>query len=133
MDMEKMQKQSSDEAPATLAGRIWQLLRELDLSQAAFARSLGVSANYIYLLTSGRKHTISEPLARLIEQIYGYPAVWLLSGQTSERAEDSVLALRADAIRRIGMLNIRELQAVEDFIIKLERDAAPAEREDPSN
>ena len=58
----------------TLAHRIRWLLDTCGLKQAEFARSLGISANYVYLLTSGRKETISEPLALLIEHVYGCPA-----------------------------------------------------------
>ena len=51
-----------------LAGRIRQIIRESGVKQVEFAQSLGISANYVYLLTSGRKTAISETLARLIEQ-----------------------------------------------------------------
>ena len=48
-----------------LAGRIRQIIRESGVKQVEFAQSLGISANYVYLLTSGRKTAISETLARL--------------------------------------------------------------------
>ena len=49
-----------------LAGRIRQIIRESGVKQVEFAQSLGISANYVYLLTSGRKTAISETLAGLI-------------------------------------------------------------------
>ena len=39
----------------SLAARIRKIIRENNLRQVEFARALGISANYVYLLTSGRK------------------------------------------------------------------------------
>ena len=103
----------------TLAHRIRWLLDTCGLKQAEFARSLGISANYVYLLTSGRKETISEPLALLIEHVYGCPAEWVRTGRRPDPpAADA--ALQADTIRRIGRLSDRELQAVADFLCTIE-------------
>ena len=48
-----------------IGGRIRWVLKVGKLKQTELARALGVSANYIYLFTSGRKTAISEPLERL--------------------------------------------------------------------
>ena len=68
--------------------RIKQVIREQHLKQNEFARTLGISANYVYLLTSGRKTSISEPLAKLIESTYGYSAHWLLTGEGNRLLQD---------------------------------------------
>ena len=103
----------------TLAHRIRWLLDTCGLKQAEVARSLGISANYVDLLTSGRKETVSEPLALLIEHVYGCPAEWVRTGRRPDPpAADA--ALQADTIRRIGRLSERELQAVADFLCTIE-------------
>ena len=73
----------------TLGARISKILKEQRLKKAGFARALGVTPNYIYLLTSGRKQNISETLALLIEQTYGYRARWVLTGQEPIRVPPS--------------------------------------------
>lgn len=112
-----MSKEMNEKAPQTLGERLRLIISEKGLTQAAFARSLGVSANYIYLLTSGRKTAISETLAKLIETTYGYPIVWLLTGHAEEEA---ALALHAEVARRITKLDSRRLKKVAALINELE-------------
>ena len=86
---------------ATVGQRIRWIIQEKQVKQVEFAKSLGISANYVYLLTSGKKGSISKPLAQLIEIVYGYPAPvsythltqrpqWLanLTKQTSHRRKE---------------------------------------------
>lgn len=56
----------------TLGQRIRTILKERNLKQTEFAKSLGISANYVNLLANDKKATISETLAKLIEESYGY-------------------------------------------------------------
>lgn len=71
----------------TLADRLNQIIREQNLSKAEFARRLGISVNYVYILTggsrekSGRNKTISLSLAKLITLEFGYDTDWILSGK----------------------------------------------------
>lgn len=107
--------------PPTFGERLKLILSELKLKQTGFAKSLGISANYVYLLTSGKKKNISEPLARLIESTYGYSATWLLTGEgerlASPRQRDS---LKNETIDKVRRMSVQELKAVAAFVRSLE-------------
>jgi transcriptional regulator with XRE-family HTH domain len=45
-----------------------------------FARAMGISANYVSLLAAGKKQRVSETLAKLIENTYGYRYEWVMTG-----------------------------------------------------
>lgn len=89
----------------------------------AFARALGISANYVYLLTSGRKTTISETLAKLIESIYGYSADWVRFGAREEGEGAPLYDLQEDTVQKIRRLDYTELRAVAAFIRTMEETA----------
>lgn len=114
-----MRQTSEPSELETLASRIRRIIRERQIKQADFARSLGVSANYVYLLTSGRKNSISETLARLIESTYGYPSEWVLTGERLEKTENSYRDLKSDTIQKLNKMGDAELQAVAAFIRSL--------------
>ncbi len=105
---------------ATVGQRIRWIIQEKQVKQVEFAKSLGISANYVYLLTSGKKGSISKPLAQLIEIVYGYPAQWLLTGKVAENAKDSPWELLNDTIQRVKQMNVQDLRAVSTFIKSLE-------------
>ena len=65
---------------STIGSRVNLILKELHLKKNLFARALGITPNYVYLITSGRVDNISGTLALLIEEKYGYRAQWLLNG-----------------------------------------------------
>ena len=108
-----------DDITSTLGERIKRIIREKHLKQCEFAKSLGISANYVYLLTSGKKTAISEPLALLIEKIFDYPAKWILTGRLPQESQSSG-SLKDETIRQIKLLNYPELVAVASFIKSLE-------------
>ena len=58
----------------TLADRLNKIIDEQGLTKRAFAKTLGVSENYIYQLTGSQEKltTISETLAKLIALEFGY-------------------------------------------------------------
>lgn len=64
----------------TLGERIKTILSERNIKQVEFAETLGVSANYINLLANGKKLNISDTLAKLIEETYGYSSQWVITG-----------------------------------------------------
>ena len=64
----------------TLGDRLRIILNERNIKQVDFAKVLGVSANYINLLISGKRGPIFDTLAKLIEDTYGYSAQWVMSG-----------------------------------------------------
>ena len=70
----------------TLADRLNQIIEEQKLSKREFARCIGVSENYLYILTgnsrpgSDKNKTISPSLAKLIALEFGYNADWIMNG-----------------------------------------------------
>lgn len=74
----------------TLADRLNQIISEQSLTKAEFARRLGVSANYIYILTGDSRpqtketRTLSPMLAKLISLEFGYNENWILTGEKAE-------------------------------------------------
>ena len=115
-----MNKKQKCGTSLTLGERIRQIITAQNLKQVDFARELGISANYVYLLTSGRKSTVSEPLARLIESTYGYSAHWVLTGLPPEKRRETAGELQEDTIQQVRRMNEQDLRAVAAFIRSLE-------------
>lgn len=66
----------------------------IKLKQVDFAKTLGVSANYINLLISGKRSPISDIFAKLIEEIYGYSAQWIMAGVGEKMSLPSLPAFK---------------------------------------
>ena len=70
----------------TLADRLNQIIAEQQLSKREFAKRIGMSENYLYVLTgngrsdSSKNKTISRALAKLIAVEFGYDENWILNG-----------------------------------------------------
>ncbi|GHU81900.1 hypothetical protein FACS189415_1230 [Bacteroidia bacterium] len=94
----------------TLDERIRRIIAETGLKKAAFARSLGVTPNYIYVLCGGRVKNISPSLAMLIEQKYGFPADWVATGET--RTSEAARALSG----RLKGLDDKTLKSLNRFL-----------------
>ena len=60
--------------------RIKQILKENTLKQKQFASTIGVSESYISKLLKDPEIRLSQSLATLIEEKYGYNAKWILDG-----------------------------------------------------
>lgn len=71
----------------TLEQRLNQIIEEQKISKREFAKRVGVSENYIYILTSNSRpctnhnKTISPMLAELIGIKFGYDPEWILNGE----------------------------------------------------
>jgi transcriptional regulator with XRE-family HTH domain len=116
-DMEnKTTDKEKDKGP--LSARICQVLRDKDLKQKELAKALGVSANYIYLITSGRLVSISEPLAKLIETLYGYPSGWVLGGE--RKTASSEKDLLAGTIQKLEKMSDHDLLAVAEYMASID-------------
>lgn len=69
-----------------LADRLNQIISEQGVTKAEFAHRLGVSENYVYILTGNSRpntketRTISPTLAKLIALEFKYDAQWILNG-----------------------------------------------------
>ncbi len=67
-----------------LADRLNQIIHEQKLTKKEFAARLGITENYVYLLTGhakNRPETIAHSLARLISLEFGCDEAWLLHGE----------------------------------------------------
>jgi len=107
-----------------LSERIRIIIKNEKLKQIEFARSLGVSANYINLIVNGKKTTISETLAKLIEEKYGYSAEWVIYGGSdcAEPQESPELArIKSETIKRIKIMDDHEAIAVLAFLHSLDK------------
>ena len=67
-----------------------QIISEQKITKREFARRLGISENYLYILTSNsrpgtnRNKTISPTLAKLIAVEFGYDSGWILNGESEK-------------------------------------------------
>ena len=70
----------------TLSDRLNKIIDEQNISKVDFARRIGVTKNYIYILTgNSRKDTdqnkvISPMLAKVISMEFEYDENWILNG-----------------------------------------------------
>mgnify|MGYP002539355716 FL=1 len=66
----------------TLADRLNKIIAEQNISKQDFAARVGISRNYLYILTgnSGKNKKISRALAKLIAIEFGYDEEWIIKG-----------------------------------------------------
>lgn len=70
----------------SLSDRLNQIIKEQNITKREFASRVGMSENYLYILTSNsrpgtnKNKTISPMLAKLIGIEFGYDADWILNG-----------------------------------------------------
>ena len=64
----------------SLSERIRMILKENHLKQKELARELGVTESYISAILNRRNTNVSQALATLIEEKYGYNSQWILNG-----------------------------------------------------
>lgn len=78
----------------TLEARLNRIIAEQKLSKREFAKRVGMSENYLYILTSNsrpgtnRNKTISPMLAKLIGLEFGYDPEWILHGDGGSEEAD---------------------------------------------
>ena len=108
-----------------LSQRLAMILKENKLKQKDFALDIGVSENYISLLLNNKKENISDSLAKLIEEKYGFSAKWILTGEGEARVDYSksseLSPKKKKAIEMIASLNPAEDRAVLAFLESLEK------------
>ena len=77
----------------TLAERLNQIISEQKITKREFARRVGISENYLYILTSNSRpgtkqnKTISTTLAKLIAVEFGYNTEWILNGEAENESQ----------------------------------------------
>ena len=73
-----------------LKDRIQFILDDLDMKQKDLAEAVKVSESYVSNLVNGNRPNISETLALLIEQTYGYSAQWVLGRGTAASQKETL-------------------------------------------
>ncbi|MEZ3504101.1 MAG: helix-turn-helix domain-containing protein [Lachnospiraceae bacterium] len=104
----------------TLGDRLRIILKERNVKQVEFAKVLGVSANYVSLLISGKRGPISDTLAKLIEETYGYSAQWVMNGEGEKLSSPSLSATKIEFLKRIQKMPDDEIIALLAFANSLE-------------
>jgi transcriptional regulator with XRE-family HTH domain len=100
--------------------RIRLILKERNVKQVDFAKTLGITANYANQLATGRKTAISEILAKLIEDRYGYAAQWVMDGIGERYAKRDVSNRRQELIDKINRMSQTQVNAVLAYVRSLE-------------
>ena len=98
---------------STLAERMETVITECNVNQTSFAKSLGVTPNYISMIVHGKKELISPTLALLIEYLYGYSCEWLLSGEGPKMRRENIVK---NITSRLETMDIEKLEKVDDYI-----------------
>lgn len=104
----------------TLGQRIGCILNEKSLKQVDFANTLGITSNYVNLLVNGKKVTISDTLAKLIEETYGYSSKWVKDGAGEKLVANDLTHIKLETIKKIKKLSDNEVAAVLAFINSLD-------------
>lgn len=104
----------------TLGQRLKVLLAERGVKQVDFAKAMGISANYVNLLVNDKKDTISETLAKLIEETYGFSAEWILTETGEKYSETGTSAEKAEVLKKVQRMSDCEVRAVLAFVNSLE-------------
>ena len=104
----------------TLGQRIGCILKERSLKQVDFANTLGITSNYVNLLVNDKKCTISDTLAKLIEETYGYSSKWVKDGTGEKLVAKALTYLKLETIKKIKKLSDDEVTAVLAFINSLD-------------
>lgn len=100
----------------SLGQRIQTVLVERNIKQVEFAKTLGISANYVNLIVNGKKETISETLAKLIEESYGYSAHWILTGHGDKLSTNELTTEKVEVLKKIQKMSDSEIKAVLAFV-----------------
>ena len=104
--------------------RIRQILKENKLKQKEFASVIGVTESYISKLLKEPDIRLSQSLARLIEEKYGYNAEWVLNGtepKLKQVSKDKSLSeIHQKALAQLEKMNDEQVKAVLAFINSLD-------------
>ena len=70
----------------SISNRLNRIIGEQGITKTEFAKRIGISENYLYILTgnsrpgSSKNKTISPMLAKVIAYEFGYNEKWILTG-----------------------------------------------------
>lgn len=104
--------------------RIKLILQENKLKQKQLATEIGVSESYISILLKNPTINLSQSLATLIEEKYGYNAEWILHGTEPKIKQisknRSLSELHQKALAQLEKMNDEQVKAVLAFINSLD-------------
>lgn len=104
--------------------RIKLIIQENKLKQKQFAAELGVTESYISKLLKDPTIRLSQSLAVLIEEKYGYNAAWILNGNEpkfKQISKNKVLSeLHQKALAQLEKMSNEQVKAVLAFINSLD-------------
>ena len=108
-----------------LKDRIQFILGEQHIKQKDLANAIKVTESYVSNILKGKRCNISEALAVLIEQAYGYSAQWVLTGEgdcyVSKSIPPDLSPTKKRLIAEIETMSEPELDAIKVFIDSLDR------------
>lgn len=104
--------------------RIGQILKENKLKQKQLASAIGVTESYISKLLKDPDIRLSQSLAVLIEEKYGYNAEWILNGVEPKlkqiNKDKSLTEMHQKALAQLEKMNDEQVKAVLAFINSLD-------------
>ncbi len=104
--------------------RIGMILKENKLKQKQFAIEIGVTESYISKLLKEPQIRLSQSLASLIEEKYGYNAEWVLNGTEPKIKQisknKSLPEIHQRALAQLEKMNVEQIKAVLAFINSLD-------------
>lgn len=104
--------------------RIKLILLENKLKQKQFANEIGVTESYISKLLKYPNINLSQSIASLIEEKYGYSADWVLYGKEpkfKQLSKNKTLSeLHQKALSQLEKMNDEQIKAVLAFINSLD-------------
>ena len=104
----------------TLGQRIKTILKEQKIKQVDFAKTLGISANYVNLIVNNKKNVISDTLAKLIEETYGYSSQWILNGTGDKLSRCDLTIEKNEIFKKVQKMSDSEVKAVLAFVNTLD-------------
>ena len=105
----------------TLGDRLKQIIKDQSLKKYTFADSLGVTPSYISLLLKGEKTNISNTLAKLIEEKYGYSLKWIIYGEGEKYKNFDLTDKKKELIKKINKMTDHEINSLIAFILTLKK------------
>ena len=104
--------------------RIRQILNENNLKQKQFASVIGVTESYISKLLKDPNIRLSQSLATLIEEKYGYNADWIIEGNEPKIKQisknKSLSDIHQKALSQLEKMTDEQVKAVLAFINSLD-------------
>ncbi len=104
--------------------RIRTVLQENNLKQRQFAFEVSITESYVSKLLKDPKIRLSQSLASLIEEKYGYNADWILNGtepKIKQISKNKALSeIHQKALAQLEKMNIEQVKAVLAFINSLD-------------